>query len=123
MPRLEIDAQLDFSELSLPLLRELKILEPYGIGNPEPLFMTVNAEVCERKVFTAGIRYRLRQGGRVVSGVIFGAGDTFPGVPGERIDVAYRLCENEWNGATSVEMKIVDLRRAEGHSQRTSSWA
>ena len=114
MPRLEIDAQLDFSELSLPLLRELKILEPYGIGNPEPLFMTVNAEVCERKVFTAGIRYRLRQGGRVVSGVIFGAGDTFPGVPGERIDVAYRLCENEWNGATSVEMKIVDLRRAEG---------
>ena len=113
MPRLEIDAQLDFSELSLPLLRELKILEPYGIGNPEPLYMTVNAEVCERKVFSAGIRYRLRQGGRVVSGVIFGAGDTFPGVPGERIDVAYRLCENEWNGATSVEMKIVDLRRAE----------
>jgi single-stranded-DNA-specific exonuclease len=113
MPRLEIDAQLDFSELSLPLLRELKILEPYGIGNPEPLFTTVNAEVCERKVFSAGIRYRLRQGGRVVSGVIFGAGDTFPGVPGERIDVAYRLCENEWNGVTSVEMKIVDLRRAQ----------
>ena len=113
MPRLEIDAQLDFSELGLPLLRELEILEPYGIGNPEPLFMTVNAEVCERKVFSAGIRYRLRQGGRVVSGVIFGAGDSFPGVPGERIDVAYRLCENEWNGATSVEMKIVDLRRAQ----------
>jgi len=113
MPRLEIDAQLDFSELSLPLLRELKILEPYGIGNPEPLYMTVNAEVCERKVFSAGIRYRLRQGGRVVSGVVFGTGDTFPGMPGERIDVAYRLCENEWNGATSVEMKIVDLRRAE----------
>ena len=113
MPRLEIDAQLDFSELSLPLLRELEILEPYGIGNPEPLFMTVNAEVCERKVFSAGIRYRLRQGGRVVSGVIFGAGDAFPGVPGERIDVAYRLCENEWNGATSVEMKIVDIRRAQ----------
>jgi single-stranded-DNA-specific exonuclease len=113
MPRLEIDAQLDFSELSLPLLRELKILEPYGIGNPEPLYMTVNAEVCERKVFSAGIRYRLRQGGRVVSGVIFGAGDTFPGVPGERIDVVYRLSENEWNGATSVEMNIVDLRRAQ----------
>jgi len=70
MPRLEIDAQLYFSELSLPLLRELKILEPYGIGNPEPLYMTVNAEVCERKVFSAGIRYRLRQGGRVVSGVV-----------------------------------------------------
>ncbi len=113
LPRLEIDAQVDFAEVGVPLLRGLEILQPYGVGNPEPVFMTTNAEVCERKVFSAGIRYRLRQAGRVVAGVIFGAGDTFPGVPGERIDVAYRLSENEWNGATSVEMKIVDLRRAQ----------
>ena len=66
----------------MPLLRELEILEPYGIGNPEPLFMTSDAEVCERKVFSAGMRYRLRQAGRVVSGVIFGAGETYPGMPG-----------------------------------------
>ena len=90
MPRLEIDAQLDFSEVGMPLLRELEVLEPFGIGNPEPVFMTANAEVCERRLFSAGIRYRLRQGGRVVAGVIFGAGETFLACPGKRIDVAYR---------------------------------
>ena len=63
LPRLEIDAQLDFSEVGMPLLRGLEILQPYGIGNPEPVFMTSNAEVCERKVFSAGIRYRLHKPG------------------------------------------------------------
>ncbi|MGH7873212.1 MAG: single-stranded-DNA-specific exonuclease RecJ [Candidatus Binatia bacterium] len=112
LPRLEIDAQLDFSEVGMPLLRGLEILQPYGIGNPEPVFMTSNAEVCERKVFSAGIRYRLRQAGRMVGGVIFGVDETFPGSAGEYIDVAYRLGQNEWNGTTTVELKIIDARRA-----------
>ena len=87
--------------------------QPFGVGNPEPVFATFGAEVCERKVFSAGVRLRLRQAGRIVSGVIFGVGDDYPGRPGEILDVAYRLTENEWNGSTSVELKIADLRPAE----------
>ena len=112
-PLLEIDAQLDFSQLTLPLMRELEVMQPFGVGNPEPVFATFGAEVCERKVFSAGVRLRLRQAGRIVSGVIFGVGDDYPGRPGEILDVAYRLTENEWNGSTSVELKIADLRPAE----------
>ena len=112
LPLLEIDAELDFSQIGMPLMRELEILQPFGVGNPEPLFTTANAEVCERKVFSAGVRYRLRQGGRVISGVIFGVGDDYPGMAGETIDVAYRLSENEWNGNTSVELKIAAVRPA-----------
>ena len=112
-PLLEIDAQLDFSQLTSPLMRELEVMQPFGVGNPEPVFATFGAEVCERKVFSAGVRLRLRQAGRIVSGVIFGVGDDYPGRPGEILDVAYRLTENEWNGSTSVELKIADLRPAE----------
>jgi single-stranded-DNA-specific exonuclease len=112
VPLLEADASLAFSEIGLPLARELEVLEPYGIGNPEPLFITSRVEVCERKIFAAGVRYRLRQGGRVLGAVIFGAGDDFPGKPGENIDIAYRLTENEWNGTTSMELKIDDIRPA-----------
>jgi single-stranded-DNA-specific exonuclease len=110
VPLLEMDAALDFSDIGFPLARELDVLKPFGVGNPEPLFVTAGAEVCERREFSAGVRYRLRQGGRVLGGVIFGAGDDFPGRAGETIDVAYRLSENEWNGATSLELKIVDAR-------------
>ncbi|HET9916505.1 MAG TPA: single-stranded-DNA-specific exonuclease RecJ [Candidatus Binatia bacterium] len=112
-PLLEIDAQLDFSQLTLPLMRELEVMQPFGVGNPEPVFATFGAEVCERKVFSAGVRFRLRQAGKLVSGVIFGVGDDYPGRPGETLDVAYRLTENEWNGNTSVELKIADVRQAE----------
>jgi single-stranded-DNA-specific exonuclease len=110
VPRLEIDVELDFSAIDMPLMRELDILQPFGVGNPEPVFTTSGAEVCERKVFSAGVRYRLRQAGRVISAVIFGVGDNYPGMPGERVDVVYRLTENQWNGTTSVELKIADVR-------------
>ena len=112
-PVLEIDAQLDFSQLTLPLIRDLEVMQPYGVGNPEPVFATFSAEVCERKVFSAGVRFRLRQAGKLVSGVIFGVGEDYPGRPGETLDVAYRLTENQWNGNTSVELKIADVRPAE----------
>jgi hypothetical protein len=72
--------------------------------------MTASAEICERKVFSVGVRYRLRQAGQVLAGVFFGANDDSPGMQGEIVDVAYRLSTNEWNGLTSVELKIADLR-------------
>jgi single-stranded-DNA-specific exonuclease len=111
-PRLEIDAQLDFPAIGMALVRELEVLQPFGVGNPEPVFMTASAEVCERKVFSAGVRYRLRQADRVIAGVFFGANDDRPGMPGEIVDVAYRLSTNEWNGLTSVELKIADVQPA-----------
>jgi single-stranded-DNA-specific exonuclease len=111
-PLLEIDAALRFSQVGFPLVRELETLKPFGIGNPEPLFMTAQAEVRERKVFSAGVRYRLRDQGCTVGAVVFGAAEDCPGLPGERIDVAYRLSENEWNGSRAVELRIVDVRPA-----------
>ena len=113
LPLLEVDAPLSLPDIGFSLMRELEALKPFGIGNPEPLFMTCALEVCERKLFPAGARFRFRQGERAIGGVAFGAGEDFPGAPGTRVDVAYRLSENEWNGSTSVEMKIVDARRAE----------
>lgn len=116
LPLLEVDAALDFPQIGHPLLRELEVLKPFGVGNPEPLFMTAAAQVCERKVFSAGVRYRLRQSGRVISGVIFGVGEDYSGQPGESIDVVYRLGENEWNGTSTVELKIADVKLSEGVS-------
>jgi single-stranded-DNA-specific exonuclease len=109
-PPLEIDAPLAFSEIGFPLMRELAALKPFGVGNPEPLFMTEGVEVCERKSFSTGARFRLRHGRRVIGAVAFGVEENFPGVPGSSIDVAYRLCENEWNGMSTVELKIIDAR-------------
>ncbi|MBM4264751.1 MAG: single-stranded-DNA-specific exonuclease RecJ [Deltaproteobacteria bacterium] len=111
-PLLEADAQLDLADIGLPLLQQLEILKPFGVGNPEPLFVTSQLEVCERKPFATGVRFRYRQNGRFINGVFFGDGDCLAGEPGSRVDVAHRLSENEWNGNKSVEMRIADVRPA-----------
>jgi single-stranded-DNA-specific exonuclease len=110
LPVLELDAPLRFADIGFSLLRELDSLKPLGVGNPEPLFATSQVEVCERKVFSAGLRYRLRENSRVIGGVIFGVDDNYPGRVGDRVDVVYRLGENDWNGASTVELRIVDVR-------------
>ena len=116
LPLLEIDAELQFAEIDLGLLRGLNVLKPFGIGNPEPLFMTTGAEICERRTFSSGVRYRLRQAGRAISSVMFGVPDELPGAAGELIDIAYRLTENEWNGTSAPELRLADLRTSENVS-------
>ncbi len=112
IPLLEVDAELSFSEISLPLVRSLHEFEPFGIGNPEPLFMTQGVELSERKEFNGGCRFRLRQAGKILEAVLFGPGPDCTVHRGAKMDVVYRLNENEWNGASAVELRIVDARVA-----------
>jgi single-stranded-DNA-specific exonuclease len=114
LPSLEVDALLNFAEIGFPLMRELEALKPFGVGNPEPLFMSQGVEVCERKPISAGARFRFRQGARTIGGVAFGIDENFPAVPGAAVDLAYRLSENEWNGTSTVELKVIDARPSTG---------
>ncbi len=122
VPLLEIDAALSFSGIDFPLMRELESLRPFGIGNPEPLFLSERVQVCERKVFSAGVRFRLRQGTRVLGGVVFGVDEVFPGRPGDNLDIVYRLSENQWNGATSIDLKVVDARPSTGTESKIEAF-
>ena len=110
LPLLEVDAPLSFEQVSQQLMREFDTLKPFGVGNAEPVFMTVAAEIAERRPFSAGIRYRLKQADRIMNAVYFGADEDTFGKPGDRVDVVYRLNANHWNGATSIELRVADLR-------------
>src|SRR3990167_2936918 len=121
IPVLEVDAELEFSEIGLSLVRHIETLKPFGIGNPEQLFVTKAVEVSERRDFSGGSRLRLRQGGKSLGGVAFSQQfrvssnesggkisskpDTLNSIltPGANIDLVYRITENEWNGSSAVE--------------------
>ena len=116
VPVLDIDAELEFSALGFPLLRQMDALKPFGIGNPEPLFLTREAELSERRDFKGGARLKLRQGGRSLDAVAFSKEKDLPFQPGAKVDVVYRLSENEWNGTRTVELRLVDARLTGGTS-------
>lgn len=73
IPLLEVDVALSFSDIGLRMVRMLREFEPFGVGNPEPLFMTRGVEILERKEFNGGCRLRLRQAGKVLEAVAFGS--------------------------------------------------
>lgn len=128
IPVLEVDAALNFSDVGLTLIREIRNLGPFGIGNPEPLFMTKEVEISGRRDLSGGVRLKLLQGGRTLDAVGFGLqigvstneprGEISPKpetqnsklMPGSRIDVVYRLTENEWKGTSAPELRLIDAR-------------
>jgi single-stranded-DNA-specific exonuclease len=109
-PFVEVDAQLDFSAIGMDLMKQLGELEPFGIGNPEPMFMSRGVEIAERKSISGGSRLKLRQGGKTIGAVAFGLGDRLPEAADAKIDIVYRVNENEWNGSYAVELRLIDGR-------------
>ncbi len=111
-PGLKFDCEISPALLTEPTMSFLDSLRPFGHGNPEPVFLTRRAKVVEaRRVGQDGAHLRLRtlHGGRAWTAIAFNRGDA-PIVPGDRVDLVYNARVNEWNGARSVEMVVLDLR-------------
>ena len=109
-PYLDVDAEVDFRELSLGLVREMRLLGPFGVGNPEPVFQTRGVEVCERRDFNRVSRFRLRHDEHTVTAVIFGPPEKLPVRVKDNVDIAYRIRENEWQGTHAMELRLLDVR-------------
>jgi single-stranded-DNA-specific exonuclease len=116
IPRITIDAVLNFEEISEDLVDQLESLMPYGSGNPEPLFMARDvAVVSSTWVGNNHRRMTLRQPGR-------GAGVSvraiqFNADPGSATQtrfarMAFKLRWNRWNGSRTVQLVVENVAAA-----------
>jgi len=110
LPYLDVDAEVDFRQLSLGLVRQMRQLGPFGVGNPEPVFQTRGVEVSERRDFNTVSRFRLRHDEHTVTAVAFGPPEDLPVRVKDRVDIAYRLRENEWQGTYALELRLLDVK-------------
>ncbi len=132
IPKYYFDAVLPLSYHSLALAEEFERLEPYGKGNPKPLFATKNVEISGVRVLGKNnnvIRLTLKEEriGRSYTGVIFGDADIFLGDVaasfGDDImedilegrgsifaDLMYYPDINEYNGNRSLQFIIEHYR-------------
>jgi single-stranded-DNA-specific exonuclease len=107
-------AEADPAELTLELFEELSRLEPFGQGNPEPLFIVRSAGVATaRKVGKSAnhLQLRLQKDGRMLSGIQFGGGEQTL-AQGDMVDIVTALAENTWQGRTSLSLHVRDLRQS-----------
>ena len=110
---LRLDHELPFTNIDVEFLRWHELLQPFGNGNPQPLFFARAVEPvgAPRVSNEKHLIFRLRQGDRHRRAVYFdGAANEFPPPPW---DVAFRIGVDEYGGETLVGMRIEGLRAAE----------
>ncbi len=111
-PSIEIDAEVPLERLGLDLARTLEQFEPFGHHNPQPLLMTSNLQVLDaRRVGKDGSHLKLTVGeaGIRMDAIAFRFGDWIDTLP-RRVDVAYHLEVNEWNGRQRPQLNVRDIR-------------
>lgn len=112
-PTLELDCKLNPSQLSVELARGLSLLEPYGSGNPTPLFGLYNMTLRDIREIGGGrhLRLTLTRGDSTVYALRFSTTlAEFPYRVGDIVDLAVTLDINVYNNNESLSVYIRDMR-------------
>jgi len=112
LPRIEIDAALDFDDITPSFIRILKQFEPFGPNNMRPVFLTEGVHNIQSTIVKEQhIRFVVGHKGITLSGIGFGMAAKFPIIEqGFPFDVVYTLEENEWKGNTTIQLRVIDIR-------------
>ncbi|MDA1174813.1 MAG: single-stranded-DNA-specific exonuclease RecJ [Chloroflexi bacterium] len=103
-----VDAEVQLAELMGPTFQALRKMEPFGIGNPSPLFLTRGAEVRDARTMGAArnhFRLTLVAGGATWDAVGFRQ----EWIDGTRyVDIVYTLDIDHWNGSPRLRLTLRD---------------
>jgi single-stranded-DNA-specific exonuclease len=113
-PRLYLDAEVGLAELGFDFLSHHEKLQPFGIGNSQPIFLARNVRAAESRVLKEKhYRFMLLQngGGRAQQAIYFGGAQR--ALPEPPWDIAFQVERNEYNGRVSLQLQIKALRAAE----------
>ena len=117
-PVIEIDARLDFSQITPKFFRILKQFQPFGPGNANPVFLTEDVYDAGngRKVGAGGIHLKLdlmqeSQPYRQIAAIGFNMADFYDHIKGGNpIDVCYSIVENFYRGSSTLQLRLKDMR-------------
>ncbi len=113
IPDLSLDLEIDMDSVTSKLVEELKGMEPFGPGNPSPLFCLRDVSVADnpRVLSRNTLKFSIKHDGFMFDVVGFGKGDYLERIrKGSRIDIAVHLEEDKWRGKKNIGMKLEDIR-------------
>ena len=113
-PTLDIEAELQLGDITKSFYNVLRHLEPFGPGNPRPLFVSrrlinhrdTRAVGKEREHLRLDVTDRMN----AITGIAFGRADMAEYIQnGNAVDICYELNENTFNHYTSIQMMVQDI--------------
>ncbi len=113
---LKIDSELSLGKIDRQLVKELSLLEPHGLGNPEPKFLSKAVQLFEPQLVGGTgkhLRAKIFAGETIFSVIAFNQGRSLIDlVKNGPIDMVFSLSINRFRGKESIEVKIVEARSA-----------
>lgn len=113
--KLKIDCELPLEFVNLDLHQKLQILSPFGMGNPEPVFLSKDVMVANVKTVgrdNSHLKLELKNTSESkVSAIAFGMGERLEELrQSKSIDIAYSIDENIWNSKKYLQLRVKDIK-------------
>lgn len=118
MPVLQLDAELPAQYLNLNTAEKLCVLEPYGMGNPSPVFYTPDMTVMSIRTLSEGrhLKMTLVKNDMFIDVIGFGLGQKAKDLKQrDKIDIVYNLDINVYRGERQAQLQLRDLRLCKGN--------
>lgn len=117
-PEIEIDAETRLSDFTFPFYKVMKQFAPFGPGNMSPVFLVKNVHDTGygRIVGNNHLKFSLshQPDSRGFDAIAFQQGHHFSLIEKKApVDVCFHLEENSFNGRTSLQLNVKDMRKAE----------
>jgi single-stranded-DNA-specific exonuclease len=116
-PVLRVDAELNLEEFDWGLYEEVQKLEPFGSGNPRPVFAARDVRLVgpARVLKEKHLKLRVMQGGKAFDALAWRQAERSRELEaGQSLDLAFTLDANAYQGASTLQLVLRDLRvRAE----------
>jgi single-stranded-DNA-specific exonuclease len=114
LPEILVDYKLEPTDVNLQVAKQLKGLEPFGMGNPNPNFVYRNLQVLDRKLVGASNKHlslNLYDGSNSIKAIAFNMGNLYNVLSsGKKIDIICCMDINLWNNNESVQLIIKDIK-------------
>ncbi len=120
-PVTDIDAKLEFSQITPKFFRLLKQFQPFGPGNSNPVFLTENVSDGGngRKVGAGGVHMKLdlideKQPFHQIPAIAFNMAEYYDYIKaGNPFDICYSIVENYYRGNSTLQLRIKDIKERE----------
>jgi single-stranded-DNA-specific exonuclease len=112
--KLPIDLEIEFDKINWDLIKIMEKLEPYGIGNPTPTFVTYKVKVLKANLIGKDqkhLKLTLQEQGSIKEAIAFNFADIIGKLKEDSlIDIVYSVEKDTWNGGKKVQLKIKDIK-------------
>ena len=108
-----IDTKIDFSDITSCFIENFALLSPFGVGNPEPIFLTEKAEVIgePQKIKGKHTKLLVRQKGRIFEALGWERSEWAQSIQkGDKIDLAFSLLFSEYMGEEKLSLSLEDIK-------------